>query len=163
MRDKFPLAGAPDLVRSNQKDEYYVNHLEGLLRDAGVQFNHSKVYSELLYYFLTYGCNSMTLGEEYCDIQQIFKGLNPSVILKVEYIFFKFSSFILNLRVILPLLFDRGLYFILKRTSSNYRIQMERIRNLLPFIFRFHLSLFYIQGKYLDLTKRILNLKYVIS
>jgi peroxin-10 len=94
MRDKFPLAGAPDMVRSNQKDEYYVNHLESLLRDVGVFNQSTKVYSELLYYILTYGCNSMTLGEEYCDIQQVFKGLNPSLILKVEYIFFKFSSFL---------------------------------------------------------------------
>eukprot|EP01080_Neovahlkampfia_damariscottae_P003917 gene3917-7128_t len=151
MKNKFLDAGAPDILRANQKDEYCLNHLEILLRDVGV-YNQSKGYSELLYYFLTYGCNSMTLGEEYCDIQQVFKGINPSLILKIEYIFF---------RVIFPMLLDKGIFLFLKKTNENYRINMERIRNFIPYIFRFHLALFYIKGKYLEISKRSLNINYI--
>ena len=40
---------------------------------------------------------------------------------------------------------------------------MERIRNFIPYIYRFHLALFYIKGKYLDISKRYLNIDYVVK
>lgn len=76
--DVFSHAGAPDIIRANQKDA----HVESILKDQletvirqikGIRFTHkyANVISQLatlIYLGLTTLRGSRTLGEEYCDL-----------------------------------------------------------------------------------------------
>ncbi|EFN58371.1 hypothetical protein CHLNCDRAFT_16970, partial [Chlorella variabilis] len=77
----FPAAAQPNLIRAQQKDELYLQHLTDgchdvvrrvlgphrALRWAG----ETRALAELLYYSLTTGTGLQTPGEEYCDVLQV--------------------------------------------------------------------------------------------
>ena len=81
MAFSFPLAPSPHIVRSSQKDEFYLSILYGKLYDLAVSFlgTHQTVrkqkeiqwFSSLFYFLLTTGRGLPTLGEEYCDIRRM--------------------------------------------------------------------------------------------
>ncbi|GAX79358.1 hypothetical protein CEUSTIGMA_g6800.t1 [Chlamydomonas eustigma] len=78
---KLISASQPDFVRASQKDESYQELLidschEAVRRVLGpysaLKFSRqSKFVAQLLYYGLTTGCGSQTLGEEYCNMLQV--------------------------------------------------------------------------------------------
>lgn len=74
----YPLAAAPDIIRSHQKDEYFTTHLGSTLTDCvrrlfGVRTAHAyaaetRTAAALVYFVLTTVVGNRTLGEEYADI-----------------------------------------------------------------------------------------------
>ena len=74
----YPWAGAPDIIRSHQKDAYFQSHLlqqlSNILRSLyGARVSHAwaneaRTATELLYLGLTTFVGNRTLGEEYTDI-----------------------------------------------------------------------------------------------
>ena len=74
-------AGAPELVRSNQKDRFYADHIHGLLSDITRQLlplrwwltwqRELQLAAETAYYGLTTVLGNQTLGEEYCNTVQV--------------------------------------------------------------------------------------------
>ena len=76
----FAPAAQPDIVRASQKDDSYSFQVFELVQDAVRRIlgprrailcsSETELVSGILYYVLTTGCGSQTLGEEYCDILQ---------------------------------------------------------------------------------------------
>ena len=70
----YPWAGAPDIIRSHQKDAYFQSHLlqqlSNILRSLyGARASHAwaneaRTFTELLYLGLTTFVGNRTLGEE---------------------------------------------------------------------------------------------------
>ncbi|KAM0721998.1 hypothetical protein Q7P37_002924 [Cladosporium fusiforme] len=94
----YPWAGAPDIIRSHQKDAYFQSHLlqqlSNILRSLyGARVSHTwaneaKTFTELLYLGLTTFVGNRTLGEEYTDIVQVQDDSHslPSVARRTSYI-----------------------------------------------------------------------------
>ncbi|CAI5536698.1 unnamed protein product [Closterium sp. Naga37s-1] len=78
---QFPPAAQPEVMRAAEKDELYAASLGDMCHDAiGSQLGHRvagqwggpiRVAARCLYYLVTTGAGSRTLGEEYCDIVQV--------------------------------------------------------------------------------------------
>ncbi|XP_065849048.1 peroxisome biogenesis factor 10 isoform X1 [Euphorbia lathyris] len=87
---RFPPAAQPEIMRAAEKDDQYASFVYDAFRDA---FRHlfgtrvavayqseTKLLGQMLYYVLTTGSGQQTLGEEYCDINQVAgsHGLPPT-------------------------------------------------------------------------------------
>lgn len=97
------------------------------------------------------------MGEEYCDIVQLDTLTNkpPSLLRRIALVFS---------RSLFPYFLDKGIVKLTKRISSeNYRNIVDRLRNLIIFLERFHLALFYMSGQYLEISKRVNNIKYIYT
>lgn len=78
---QFPSAPHPEIIRADQKDGQYLNHLCEACHDAYSCFfgtteaiahqNETKLAGQALYYTLTTGLGVQTLGEEYSNITQV--------------------------------------------------------------------------------------------
>ncbi|CAI6012890.1 unnamed protein product [Closterium sp. NIES-65] len=78
---QFPPAAQPEVMRAAEKDELYAASLGDMCHDAiASQLGHRvagqwggpiRVAARCLYYLVTTGAGSRTLGEEYCDIVQV--------------------------------------------------------------------------------------------
>lgn len=94
----YPWAGAPDIIRSHQKDAYFQSHLlqqlSNILRSLyGARASHTwaneaRTFTELLYLSLTTFVGNRTLGEEYTDIVQVQDDSHelPSIARRTSYI-----------------------------------------------------------------------------
>lgn len=94
----YPWAGAPDIIRSHQKDAYFQSHLlqqlSNILRSLyGARVSHAwaneaRTATELLYLGLTTFVGNRTLGEEYTDIVQVQDDTHqlPSIARRSTYI-----------------------------------------------------------------------------
>ncbi|KAI9228848.1 MAG: Pex12 amino terminal region-domain-containing protein [Piptocephalis tieghemiana] len=79
--NRFPQASQADIIRSNQKDVYYIEQLKKDVSEVLQQWLGSRTYQQvrhkadtacsLGYYALTTLAGHQTLGEEYCDILQV--------------------------------------------------------------------------------------------
>jgi peroxin-10 len=77
----YPYAAAPDIIRANQKDQYFTGVLQEQLSSIvrqifGARVAHGKsaelaTAASLVYLGLTTFVGNRTLGEEYCDIVQV--------------------------------------------------------------------------------------------
>ncbi|KAJ2899406.1 hypothetical protein MKZ38_003078 [Zalerion maritima] len=84
----FPYATAPDIIRAQQKDQYFQGFLAQSISDVhrrilGARSAHawaaeSKTLAALIYLGLTTLLGHQTLGEEYCDIIQAHPVLDVS-------------------------------------------------------------------------------------
>ncbi|KAH7436000.1 hypothetical protein KP509_06G088500 [Ceratopteris richardii] len=78
---RFPPAPHPEIMRADQKDSQYLNHLCDVCHDAyscvfgpmhaTAHQNETKLAGQALYFFLTTGLGVQTLGEEYSNIMQV--------------------------------------------------------------------------------------------
>ncbi|CAI6001729.1 unnamed protein product [Closterium sp. NIES-64] len=83
---QFPPAAQPEVMRAAEKDELYAASLGDMCHDAiASQLGHRvagqwggpiRVAARCLYYLVTTGAGSRTLGEEYCDIVQVSGAYN---------------------------------------------------------------------------------------
>lgn len=164
---QFPRAGQPDMVRSLQKDEYYKMHLHQQMHQTALFLLGSRRFSkyerevatlsELLYYTLTTVLSQPTLGEEYCDIVQVASQHQelPTLSRRIK---------LVSLQTLLPYVFERALAVILRRANPvHFQESMEKWRNLAQFLFRFHLALFYMNGSFLELSKRFAGIRYIFT
>ncbi|MCJ1415004.1 peroxisome biogenesis factor 10 [Xylographa parallela] len=189
---QYPFAAAPDIIRSNQKDNYFqgvlLENLSEIVRKLyGARFSHNytseaRTFTELLYLACTTLLGNRTLGEEYCDVIQVEEDSLqfPSL--------YRRSGYILS-TILLPYVLSKTLPSFRNRirlklesnlqsndrkgnlTSSlslSKRAQTYLLSNLStltspsPF-YAIGLSIFYFSGAYYHISKRILGLRYVFT
>ena len=173
-------ARAPELVRSNQKDIYYVSNTSHLVSEIAKGLVHPyswiryqkelQLIAELIYFGFTTVYGNQTLGEEYCNSVLVGQSERPysaasllrrliGILLQVggAYVFRKFTLW-LNTRIDahdLPL----------NLTESSYR-SLAKVTALcetvLDIVGQFHLALFYSHGAFYHIAKRLAGLHYVM-
>ncbi|KAL6300245.1 peroxisome assembly protein per8 [Sparassis latifolia] len=160
----FPPAQQAQIIRSNQRDFFHVSSLreqtESVLRSwLGTRWltrwdKEIDLLVRLLYYGLTIGRASQTLGEEYTDIwlHSVHTERPPSwrtraalVMLPAlpSYLLAKWGS-------------------VLSQTSTLGSI-VKRLPTLLEVLSEVNLAIFYFRGTYYSLAKRFLGLRYISS
>lgn len=160
----LPFAGAPVIVRANQKDEYFIkemtNELIEMLRAfKGSVFVHNnknglEMLSKLIYFVITTGFGARTLGEEYVDINYVTRdgkkriGMIRRVLFVISYVIFP--------------------YLISKLSKYIGNNKVKKILGRLTFFnvldaMNLHLAVFYFFGKYYHFSKRLLGMRYVLS
>lgn len=175
----FAPAGQPELVRSNQKDVYYLGFLrEGIgqiFRNVRGPFSWIKwkteldLFADICYFGLTTISGYQTLGEEYCNIVQVDTSMTriPSTLLRGSLVF---------LYALGPYLIDKALtrleLWLQTQGNSPYGLH-PRVRNtlstLIPivragvvYVHRAHLALFYLNGIFYHIAKRITGIQYLL-
>lgn len=173
-------AGAPELVRSNQKDIYYISntsHLvseiaKGLVRPAiWIRYQSElQLIAELIYFGFTTIYGNQTLGEEYCNSVLVRQSERPyvaahfvrrliGILLQIggAYTLRKWMLW-LNTRID-----ARDLPFNL--TENNYHTLAKvtaLCETVVSFLSQFHLALFYTHGAFYHIAKRLTGLRYVM-
>lgn len=187
----YPFAAAPDIVRAHQKDAYFTGHLANTLTDLyrrlfGARSTHAyapelRSFATLLYFSLTTLPGNRTLGEEYCDLVQIEApdGQLPDVRRRATYIAgtillpYLVSRTLPGLRTRLRKMLERRLETLRRKgkdsdTSREARLlqyvssHLSSLTSAAP-IQAVTLALFYFNGTYYELTKRLLSLRYVFT
>ncbi|KAG5953847.1 hypothetical protein E4U53_001612 [Claviceps sorghi] len=185
----YPFAGAPDIVRAHQKDIYFTNHLTNTITDLhrrlfGARSTHAlgpdlRSLASLIYFCLTTLPGNRTLGEEYCDLVQVEAARRrlPGISKRAAYIGgtiilpYIFSRTLPHLRDGLCDAIQRRLSKLAKRgkqQSREFRLwyhianRISSLTTAAP-IQAITLALFYFNGTYYELTKRLLALRYVFS
>lgn len=176
----FP-AGAPELVRSNQKDRFYTNYVNGLLSDISRQVlpfrlwlqwqREFQLVAELAYYGLTTIFGNQTLGEEYCSTVQVTGSFNlqnavPRLVRR---------TLAIIVQTVGPYVIEKSLEVFYRRTQARSipldlsRQQYDTLERIVGFVddvfttcTRLHLAVFYIQGLFYHFGKRVAGIKYVM-
>lgn len=179
---KFQLlpAGTPELVRSTQKDRFYSNYITTLLSEISrqslpirfwIQWQRElQLLAELAYYSLTTVFGNQTLGEEYCNTIQIGP-LQPGFTAPG----FLRRTLAILIQVVGPYAVEKGLDVVCKRLrertaplnlSEEQYESLETVVGVIDDIFttfnRLHLAVFYIQGLFYYLGKRVMGIRYVM-
>ncbi|GJE87842.1 peroxin family protein [Phanerochaete sordida] len=158
----FPYAQQAQIIRSNQRDIFHLSSLreqtEGVLRAwFGTRWlsrwdKEIGLFVKLVYYGLTVGQATQTLGEEYTGIWQhsLQTDAPPSR----------------NLRLILILLPTLPSYVAAKWGStlpqgSKLSSTLRRIPQVLEILSEINLATFYLRGAYYHLTRRLLRMRYI--
>ncbi|KAL7792956.1 Pex12 amino terminal region domain-containing protein [Trichoderma ceciliae] len=186
----YPFATAPDIVRSHQKDAYFTGHLANSFTDLhrrlfGARSAHSlapelRTFAALLYFSLTTLPGNRTLGEEYCDLVQVDSASAlalPRLRTRAAYIGgtillpYLASRILPSLRARLRQFLDRRLAALRQQGKSKTRqariceylsAHLSSITSAAP-LQAVVLALFYFNGTYYELTKRLLSLRYVFT
>ena len=176
----FP-AGAPELVRSNQKDRFYTNYVNGLLSDISRQVlpfrlwlqwqREFQLVAELAYYGLTTIFGNQTLGEEYCSTVQITGSSNSQYTVPQ----FVRRTLAILLQTVGPYTIEKSLEILYRRIQARNvlldlsRQQYDALEKIVGFVddiftacTRLHLALFYIQGLFYHFGKRVARIRYVM-
>lgn len=142
---KYSFADVSSILAASEQDSLYVGELCERLKKCVVYFSDARAavhylkwmskLSSLLYYSLTWLSNSRSLGEEYALIEpvDVFSRSSP-------------SWFIRFLHVMLSV-------FALPSLPKSLK----------TLILPIHVVLFYYNGKYFDLLKRFLGIRYIQS
>ncbi|KAI0932680.1 hypothetical protein AcW2_001235 [Taiwanofungus camphoratus] len=160
----FPSAQQAQIIRSNQRDVFHVSSLreqtEGVLRSwLGTRWlirwgKEIELGVKLLYYGLTIGRATQTLGEEYTDIwlHSVHTDRLPSRRARATLILLAtFPSYLLS---------RWGSH--LSQTSVLGSI-MRKLPMLVETLSEINLAVFYFRGTYYDLAKRVLGIRYISS
>lgn len=187
----YPFATAPDIIRANQKDLYFTGSLLNTLTDLhrrllGARSAHSlapelRTLASLLYFSLTTLPGNRTLGEEYCDVIQVEgdTGKLPAAGRRAAYVLGT---------VLLPYFVSRGLPTlrarlrkVLEKRIATLRAKEtngKKSRETRLWEYMLHhlssltasaplqaitLAIFYFNGTYYELSKRLLSLRYVFT
>jgi len=182
----YPFATSPDIIRANQKDQYFqgvlLEQLSSILRKLyGARFaqthvSETRTVADLLYLSLTTLIGNRTLGEEYCDIVQVEDDSRqlPTIARR--------SGYILS-AVLLPYGLNRILPTFRRRIRAKLELTLKRGKKLSPASQRFQayllanldtitspapiyavsLAVFYFTGAYYHLGKRFLGLRYIFT
>lgn len=177
----FP-AGAPELVRCNQKDRFYTEQLTSLLSDISRQVlplrlwlkwqRELQLLAELGYYGFTTVLGNQSLGEEYCNIIQVgpSEAGQPWVgarfgrrLLSVLVQIFGVYTAEKGLEVLHRRIGDRNLGLRLSETEYNaLESVVGALGDILAGVSRMHLALFYLYGLYYHVGKRVAAIKYLM-
>ena len=175
------VAGAPELVRSNQKDRFYTNYINSLLSDISRQNlpirlwlkwqREFQLLAELTYYGLTTIFGNQTLGEEYCHAIQV----GPVQQQKYVAAGFLRRNLPVLVQIIGPYAIERMLETLYQKIrdrnipltlNEQQYTQLENVVSFLEDLFnvcsRLHLALFYIQGLFYHFGKRITGIRYLM-
>lgn len=175
----FARAGQPELVRSNQKDVYYLGFLrEGvgqIYRNIRGPFSWIKLKAELelladiCYFGITTINGFQTLGEEYCNVVQVDRSKKrvPSLLRR--------GSLVL-LYVFGPYMIDKTLRKLElwlhseenwpsgfnARTREVLSTFIPILRTVVLYVHRAHLALFYLNGVFYHIAKRLTGVQYLL-
>ncbi|XP_072036556.1 peroxisome biogenesis factor 10-like [Amphiura filiformis] len=174
----FQPAGQAEILRSNQKDQYYVGYLQRSLADilqgvAGARAwmkwrKELDVLANFLYFGLTTVSGYQTLGEEYVNIVQVdpTQRAVPSVSRRLA---------LVALHVSTPYLLDRAIHKLQKFIESSPRAAgiphetrqrllqwLPGLRYIVMFVHRSHLAVFYVSGLFYHLAKRFTGIRYLM-
>lgn len=169
-------AGAPELVRSSQKDRFYTQYLNGLLSDAARHFlsvrhwiqyqREFQLLAELAYYGLTTVYGNQTLGEEYCNIVQVLSGAAPSIARRTGAVLAQILG-----PYVFEKLFENMQWRLANRTLSRNLSEesYESLKKIVEFcekvvstINMVHLAVFYLQGIFYQFGKRLASIRYIM-
>jgi len=128
-----------------------------------------KFIAELLFYSLTSLPGIQTLGEEYCDITQVkarrFLSLKDRLLFVICEAVAPYTYEKLMHK--LTLLSRPPIYGIRVGNESKFK---QKLGDLLPvitqlinFLKRFHLAVFYFSGTFYHFSKRVLNIRYIFN
>ncbi|XP_029647018.1 peroxisome biogenesis factor 10 isoform X2 [Octopus sinensis] len=174
----FRRAGQAEILRSNQKDEFYISYLRSTLSETfqsivGMRSwihlrKELEVFADFTYFLLTTAAGFQTLGEEYVNIIQVDGTLRAPVSTMRR-------SFMILLHVWTPYVFQRffdkcqkdlmkpdsSLRF-LSLHSKEFLIKMiPVVKQCMLFCHRFHLTAFYLRGIFYHIAKRLLGVHYI--
>lgn len=166
-------AQGADIIRANQKDQYYVgalyHQLEAVLRrvvgprSLTARADELYVATNALYLGLTTLVGQRTLGEEYCDITNVVsrrRGL-PDV---------RRRAALVMGTTLVPYILSRSWPKVKRRLSGAVR--SERLQSLLDTLSAYmtlqnlttlHLAVFYFTGAYYTLARRFTGMRYVFT
>lgn len=173
----FKKAGRAEIIRSNQKDEHYIGYLKSQITDIfqallGPRYwitwrRELDVVADLGYFSLTTLAGFQTIGEEYVNIIQVDRTLRslPSRLRRICMIF---------VHVITPYALHKLIDWVerwLKSPIRHDKIQpktrdfllkcIPAVRQTVTFLHRCHLALFYFQGVFYHIAKRLSGVNYV--
>ena len=176
----FP-AGAPELVKCNQKDRFYTEHLTSLLSDITRQAlplrfwlkwqRELQLLAELGYYGLTTLLGNQSLGEEYCNVIQVGPPQNG------QWVAAGFGRRLLSilLQTFCVYAVEKGLETLHRRVGGRalgmrlsereYEVldsALSALEDFVSGVSRLHLALFYMYGLYYHLGKRLAAVKYLM-
>lgn len=176
----FARAGQPELVRSNQKDVYYLGFLrEGIgqiYRNFQGPFSWIKWKAELelladiCYFGLTTISGFQTLGEEYCNIVQVDQTRKwvPSTMRRgCLVLLYVFGPYVIE-KIIMKLErwlqsqenWPKGLNH--PRTREILSALIPLLRTAVVYTHRAHMALFYLTGVFYHIAKRITGVQYLL-
>lgn len=175
----FARAGQPELVRSNQKDVYYLGFLrEGvgqLFRNLRGPFSWIKWKTELdlladiCYFGLTTISGFQTLGEEYCNIVQVDKSKTriPSTLRRGSLVFlYVFGPYVIDKALTRLELWLQTQEYCPSGLNSRVRETLSTlipfVRTVVVYIHRAHLALFYLNGIFYHIAKRLTGIQYLL-
>ena len=180
----------PEIIRLNQQDDYYQNYLKSKIIEALEIFmpwllsyrvlsrneDLLKMISAVVYYGLTTLRSSQTLGEEYTNLAQYNekdKGVNwqnfPNIsrTRKIMFVFFAAVFPFISQKVF------KKVYNSLKQkiylqldNSSLLKILIKNLPDYDSFVqslFKINLAVFFIDGLYLQISKRFTSVKYIYT
>ncbi|XP_076320450.1 peroxisome biogenesis factor 10-like isoform X2 [Tachypleus tridentatus] len=169
----FTSAGPAEILRSSQKDEQYIQQLQGELaelvqRITGISTwlkwrKELDVLSSLTYFGITTLAGLQTLGEEYIHIVQVDGSLRrvPSWWRRaLSVLLHSTSNYLLQATLVV-------LERTLQTTSESFLQQnvvsfIPYVRQFLTLIHRSHLVIFYFFGTFYHFSKRITGINYVV-
>lgn len=174
----FESAGRAEILRSSQKDQFYISQLRSRIADVFQSWAGARAWikwrSELdlltdcLYFGLTTLSGLQTLGEEYVNILQVDHTQRsvPSLLRRGLLVF---------AHVIFPYLVDKFLSRLSYRLEANLAVpgvspnwrewlksNLPLVRHLLLIVHRTHMGLFYISGVFYHIAKRSSGIQYLM-
>ncbi|KAK2158339.1 hypothetical protein LSH36_172g00007 [Paralvinella palmiformis] len=173
----FADAKQAEIIRSNQKDDFYSNYIKSSLAEIVQDFFGARVWlrwrqeldlvADLGYFGLTTCAGFQTLGEEYVNMIQVDETLRkvPS---------FWRRGFMILLQVTAPYMIDRCLSYIEKQLRVNPPNSLTPeartvllktipvVRHTVTILHRCHLALFYMKGIFYHIAKRFTNIHYIL-
>lgn len=162
-------ASPPEIIRSNQKDDFYKGIIRTKVSDimqsilgprTWIQwYKELDVLSDISYFTLTTLKGLQTLGEEYVNIVQ-FDATERNVPSKFRRVL------MVMLQIGMPYALDRLLLHVEKKLRQDprhikYCETIKTLRHIITFTHRCHLALFYWQGSFYNIAKRITGIEYI--
>ncbi|PNF32643.1 Peroxisome biogenesis factor 10 [Cryptotermes secundus] len=174
----FTRAGQAEILRAAQKDEQVTDRLSDLVFDVVHMFfgnrrwlksrNLRETLASFLYYGFTTVPGYQTLGEEYTGMIQISKANKnvPDKFLRIFMVIINCGGEVL-FRDLLTRLEEH-----LKLPSSVTQLRPEAqskllsyvriIKHLIPYLHRLHKGIFYLNGNYYHIAKRLSGINYIL-
>lgn len=176
-------AGAPELVRSTQKDRFYIDRVYGVLSEitrslVPVRYwarwqREYHLVSELVYHGLTTLLDYQTLGEEYTNILQVSSTQGQPLYIAAG---FTRRLVAVLLQSLGPYIVERVLNIVYCRLSDRSvryldltEQQLGLLENLVEWVEetitlfnKLHLALFYLRGVFYHVGKRLTGINYVM-
>ncbi|KAJ3802597.1 Pex12 amino terminal region-domain-containing protein [Lentinula aff. detonsa] len=161
----FPVAQQAQIIRAHQRDLYHVSLLREQAENTARAWlgtrrltrwdKELELLVKLLYYGLTTGRATQTLGEEYTDIWQYSTTIPPSRLTRAALVLLpSLPAYILS-------------RFVNMANISARNPRLATILRTLPFLLEslteINLAVFYIRGIYYDISKRLLGVRHISS
>jgi peroxin-10 len=174
----FTRAGQAEILRAAQKDEQVTDRLSDLVSDVTYMFAgnrrwlQSRKLREALASFLYYGFTTVpgfqTLGEEYTGMIQIDKTNKnvPDKLLRILMVILNCGGEVLLFDLLSRL--EQHLKLSLSVTQLRPEIQPKLLsyvgvmKDLIPYLHRLHKGIFYHNGNYYHIAKRLTGIKYIL-